>query len=77
MQIKSLQDVETTQSFSHSLKDRGEFSLLSSLLYDMKHTPHLAKWRPKAKGVGEGCLPQQPHGSIDSKNQKTRRLICP
>jgi hypothetical protein len=43
MQIKSLQGVETTQSSSHSLEDHGELLLLFSLLYDMKHTPHLAK----------------------------------
>jgi hypothetical protein len=43
MQIKSLQGVETTQTFSLSLEDWGDLSLLSSLLYDMKHTQTLAK----------------------------------
>jgi hypothetical protein len=43
MQIKSLQGVKTTQSSSRSLEDQEELSLLSSLLYDMKHTPQLAK----------------------------------
>jgi hypothetical protein len=32
MQIKSLQRVETTQTFFHSLEDWGDLSLLSSLL---------------------------------------------
>jgi hypothetical protein len=32
MRIKSLQGVETTQTFSHSLEDCGDLSLLSSLL---------------------------------------------
>jgi hypothetical protein len=50
----------------------GKISHLSSLLYDMKHTHTLAKWNPKAQGVGEGYLPQQPYGSIYSENQKTR-----
>jgi hypothetical protein len=38
MRIKSLQGVKTTQTFSHSLKDWGDLSLLTSFLYDMKHT---------------------------------------
>ncbi len=47
---------------------------LTSLIFSLRHDahPHLAKWIPKAMGVGEGCLPQQPYGSIYSKNQKTR-----
>jgi hypothetical protein len=32
MQIKSLQGMETTQTSIHSLEDRGDLSLLSSLL---------------------------------------------
>jgi hypothetical protein len=32
----------------------------------------LEKWRPKANGVGEGYLPQQPYGSIYNEDQKTR-----
>jgi predicted glycosyltransferase involved in capsule biosynthesis len=32
IQIKSLQGVKTTQTFSHSLEDWGDLSLLSSLL---------------------------------------------
>jgi hypothetical protein len=38
MRIKSLQGVEITQTFSHSLDDWRDLSLLSSLFYDMKHT---------------------------------------
>jgi hypothetical protein len=49
---------------------RSLTSLLSSLLHEAH--PHLAKWSPKAYGVGEGCLPQQSYGSIYSENQKTR-----
>jgi hypothetical protein len=75
MQIKSLQGVEITQTSSHSLEDLRDLSLLSSLIYDMKHTPHLAKWRPKSKEVGEGYLPQQPYDSIYSKNQNTRMSL--
>jgi hypothetical protein len=46
---------------------------LTSLLSSLRHEthPHLGKWRPKTKGVGEGYLPQQPYGSIYSENQKT------
>ena len=43
IQIKILQGVETTQTSSHSLEDWGDLSLLSSLLYDMKHTHALEK----------------------------------
>jgi hypothetical protein len=49
---------------------RRIFHNLSSLLLDMKHTH--TKGKPKAKGVGEGSTPQQPHEPIYSKNQKTR-----
>jgi hypothetical protein len=47
---------------------------LTSYLSSLRHEAHqhLAKWRPKSKGVGEGCLPQQPYGSIYSENQKTK-----
>jgi hypothetical protein len=38
MRIKSLQGVKTTQAPSLSLEDWADLSLLSSLLYDMKHT---------------------------------------
>jgi hypothetical protein len=51
---------------------RSFISLLSSLRHEAQ--PHLAKCRPKAKGVGEGYLPEQPYGSIYSKN---KRLECP
>jgi hypothetical protein len=51
---------------------RSLISLLSSLRHEAH--PHLAKCRPKAKGVGKGCLPQQPYGSIYSEN---KRLECP
>jgi hypothetical protein len=50
MRIKSLQGVETTQTSSHSLEDWGDLSLLSSLLYDMKHTHTWQKLKPKVKG---------------------------
>jgi hypothetical protein len=43
MQIKSLHGVETTQTSSLSLKDWGDLSLLSSLLYDHEAHPHLLK----------------------------------
>jgi hypothetical protein len=69
-QIKSLQGLETTQTSSHSLEDWGDLSLL----YNLKHTHTLAKMKPKAKGLGEGCLPQQPYGSIYREN---KRLECP
>jgi hypothetical protein len=45
MQIKSLQGVEITQTSFQSLEDWGDLSLLSSLLYDMKHTHTLAKMK--------------------------------
>jgi hypothetical protein len=52
MRIKSLQCVETTKTFSHSLEDRGR-TLLSSLRHGAH--PHLVtKLKPKAKEVGEG-----------------------
>jgi hypothetical protein len=51
---------------------RSLTSLLSSLRHEVHQ--HLPKWRPKAKGVEEGCLPQQPYGSIYSVN---KRLECP
>jgi hypothetical protein len=49
---------------------------LTSLLSSVRHEAHLhlAKWRTKSKGVGEGCLPQQPYGSIYSE---IKRLECP
>jgi hypothetical protein len=50
MRIKSLQGVKITQTSSHSLEDWGDLSLLSSLLYDMRHTHTLAKLNPKARG---------------------------
>jgi hypothetical protein len=46
--------METIQTSSHSLKDLGDLSLLSSLLYDMKHTHTWQKLKPKVKGVEEG-----------------------
>jgi hypothetical protein len=46
---------ETTQTSSHSLKDWGDLSLLSSLLYNMKHTH---TWRDFNSAA------QQPYGSI-------------
>jgi hypothetical protein len=44
------------QTSSHSLEDWGDLSLLSSLLYDMKHTHTWQKLKPKVKGVGDGSI---------------------
>jgi hypothetical protein len=73
MQIKSLQDVETTQTSSRSLEDQGDRSLLSSLLYDMKHTPHLAKWSLKVKGWERDTSHNSPMVLFIVK---TKRLKC-
>jgi hypothetical protein len=46
LQLKIGDDSTQKDSYidtSHSLEDRGDLLLLSSLLYDMKHTPYLAK----------------------------------
>jgi hypothetical protein len=51
---------------------RSLTSLVSSLRYEA-HS-HLAKWRPKQKGVTEGSLPQRTNDSIYSKN---KGLECP
>jgi hypothetical protein len=50
---------------------------LTSLLSSLRHEghPHLAKWKSKAKGVGEGTrvtFPQQPYDFIYMWKQKTR-----
>jgi hypothetical protein len=78
MWIKSLQGVETTQTSSHSLENWGDLSLLSSLLYDMKHTHTWQKWKPKVKGVGEGSRLALSHSSpMVLFICENRRVECP
>jgi hypothetical protein len=78
MQVKTLQGVETTQTSSHSLKDWRGLSLLSSLLYDMKHTHTRQKWKPKVKGVGEGSRLAHSHNSpMVLFICENKRLECP
>jgi hypothetical protein len=78
MWIKSLQDVKTIQISSHSLEDWGDLSLLSSLLYDMKHTHTWQKWKPKVKWVGEGSRLVRSHNiPMVLFIYENKRLECP
>jgi hypothetical protein len=78
MWIKSLQGLETTQTSSYSLEDWWDLSLLSSLLYDMKHTHTWQKWKPNVKGVGEGSRLAHTHNSpMVLFICENKRLECP